>query len=142
MNDVPATAPDAGRRAVDDLVRNLPGGRPGEMSFDHPWEIRAFALAVAAHTAGEFDWQLFQGALIDAIKDWESTRSVTSDESWSYYEHWVSALEAVMATGGAIDRAALKNRTIEVLAAPPNRNHHKAILEPVAIDAAITATPS
>jgi nitrile hydratase len=142
MNDVPATAPDADRRAVDDLVRNLPGGRPGEMSFDHPWEIRAFALAVAAHTAGEFDWQLFRGALIDAIEDWESTRSGTSDESWSYYEHWVSALEAVMASSGAIDRAALTNRTAEVLAAPSNRNHHKAILEPVAIDAAITAAPS
>ena len=142
MNDVPTTAKDADRRAVDDLVRSLPGGRSGEMSFDHPWEIRAFALAVAAHTGGEFDWQLFQRALIDAIKDWESTRSVTSDESWSYYEHWVSALEAVMASSGAIDRAALTNRTAEVLAAPPNRNHHKAILEPVAIDHAISAAPS
>ncbi|PHV66739.1 nitrile hydratase accessory protein [Williamsia muralis] len=142
MNDVPATAPDADRRAVDDLVRNLPGGRPGEMSFDHPWEIRAFALAVAAHTAGEFDWPVFQGALIDAIKDGESFRSVSSDESWSYYEHWLRALEAVMASNGAIDRSALTTRAAEVLAAPPNRNHHKAILEPVAIDAAITATPS
>ena len=142
MNDVPATAPDADRRAVDDLVRNLPGGRPGEMSFDHPWEIRAFALAVAAHTAGEFDWQVFQGALIDAIKDRESSRSVGSDESWSYYEHWLRALEAVMASNGAVDRSALTTRAAEVLAAPPNRNHHKAILEPVAIDAAITATPS
>ena len=142
MNDVPATAPDAVRRAVDDLVRNLPGGRPGEMSFDHPWEIRAFALAVAAHTAGEFDWPVFQGALIDAIKDWESSRSVGSDESWSYYEHWLRALEAVMASNGAIDRSALTIRAAEVLAAPPNRNHHQAILEPVAIDAAITATPS
>ncbi|ORM27682.1 nitrile hydratase accessory protein [Williamsia sp. 1135] len=142
MNGVPATVPDADRRTVDDLVRNLPGGRPDEMSFDHPWEIRAFALAVAAHTAGEFDWQLFQGTLVDSIKDWESTRYPTADESWSYYRHWVSALEAVMARNGAVDRAALKNRTAEVLAAPPNRNHHRAILEPVAIDAATIAGPT
>ncbi len=30
-------------------------------------------------------------------------------------------------------------RTARVLATPPNRNHHKAVLEPVAIDRATTS---
>lgn len=142
MNDVSAAAPDVDRRAVDNLVFDLPGGRPGESSFEQPWEIRAFALAIAAHTAGELDWQVFQRALIDSIDEWESTRSGASDDSWSYYHHWVSALEEVLATAGAIDHEALESRTVDVLAAPPNRNHHRAILYPVAIDAAITAGES
>lgn len=136
MNDI-VSPPAQARRAVEDLVCDLPGGRTADTSFDHPWEIRAFALAVAAHTAGEYDWQLFQGALIDSISAWESTNPSRDDDSWSYYQHWVSALEAVLATAGALDRDALEARTADVLAVPPNRNHHKATLEPVAIGPAI-----
>ncbi|SIS18827.1 nitrile hydratase accessory protein [Williamsia sterculiae] len=133
MSDV-ATPVNPQRDAVEDLVCDLPGGRPDELSFDSPWEIRAFALAVTAHKAGHYQWEQFQGALIDSIAEWDSRATRLDDESWSYYEHWVAALERVLADSGALDAATLADRTADVLATPPNRNHHRAVLEPVAVD--------
>ncbi|MFT4263665.1 MAG: nitrile hydratase accessory protein [Nocardioides sp.] len=124
------------RRVVEQLVCGLPGGRPDQLSFEQPWEIRAFAIAIAAHNAGEYHWPSFQGALIDSIKEWEATSSTLDDPSWSYYEHWVTALETVLGNAGMLDAAGLDARTRDVLATPANRNHHEAHLEPIAIDPA------
>lgn len=121
------------RREVEELVCDMPGGRAGELSFEHPWEIRAFALAVAAHKEGRFDWPDFQGALVDSIKDWEDSVTDLQDPSWSYYQHWVTALENVL---DQVDPATLTDRTNVVLSTPANRNHHKAELDPIAIDPA------
>lgn len=123
------------RVAVEQLVCGLPGGDPEQMSFEHPWEIRAFAMAVTAHRQLGFDWSEFQGALIASIQDWEQA-SALDQESWSYYEHWVAALETVMAKAGVLSGAELDAQTQEVLALPPNRNHHVAHTEPIAIDPA------
>lgn len=130
------------RQAIEELVCDLPGGRPDELAFGEQWEIRAFALAVSAHTAGEYDWQQFQGALIDSISEWEAAHPAPADGSWSYYEHWVTALEKVLANVGVLDQGVLAERTAHVLSVPPNRNHHEAVLEPVAVDPAITAARS
>lgn len=120
------------RREVEELVCDLPGGRPGEMAFNEPWEIRAFALAVSAHKEGRFQWADFQAALAASIKLWEDSVEDLHDTSWSYYTHWVYALEHVL--GEAVDPGALEGRTEEVLATPPNRNHHKAMRDPIAVD--------
>lgn len=133
VSDLPT---EARRRVVEQLVCGLPGGRPGELSFEQPWEIRAFALAVAAHNAGQYHWPSFQGALIDSIKDWEAANPTLTDPSWSYYEHWVTALETVLGDAGMLDADNLDARTREVLATPANRNHHEAHLEPIAVDPA------
>jgi nitrile hydratase len=127
----------ASRVTVEDLLRDLPGTRDGDLAFDKPWEIRAFAIAVAAHKAGQYDWPQFQGALIDAIRAWEDQADGLTDPSWSYYVHWVTALEAVLAEVGSLDRDQVSARTGEVLATPPNRNHHEAHLDPVAVDPAV-----
>lgn len=121
------------RREVEDLVCGVPGGRSGELAFNEPWEIRAFALAVSAHKEGRFEWTDFQGALIESIKGWEERVENLDDPSWSYYQHWVSALEKVL---DKVDVPTLEARTRDVLATPPNRNHHKAELDPIAIDPA------
>ncbi|MBF4998059.1 nitrile hydratase accessory protein [Nocardia sp. BSTN01] len=124
------------RRVVEQLLCGLPGGRPGELSFEEPWEIRAFALAVAVHDAGQYQWPAFQSALIGSIRAWEQTHPI-KDASWSYYEHWVAALETVLADSGAVESDMLESRTAEVLATPANRNHHEAHLEPIAVDPAV-----
>lgn len=103
------------------------------MAFDEPWQLRAFALAVAAHTSGQYAWSDFQGALIASIKDWESANDA-GDESWSYFEHWVNAVEAVLGDGDRVDAAALDARVRQMLDAPANRNHHEPHYEPVAVD--------
>jgi nitrile hydratase accessory protein len=124
------------RRDLEELVCGIPGGDPDQMGFQHPWEIRAFAMAVAAHRQLKFDWSEFQQSLILSIQAWETTNSDTGEVPWSYYQHWVTALEAVLANAGLLSQADLNLHTEHVLALPPNRNHHEAHTEPIAIDPA------
>jgi nitrile hydratase accessory protein len=124
-------APVADRRRIEDLVAQLPAG---ERSFEQPWELRAFALAVAAHEGGSYAWPQFQQALVESIARWESAPA--GQRPWSYYEHWVTALERVLSGQGVLDSAALDDATHGVLATPANANHHEAHREPVAIDPA------
>jgi nitrile hydratase accessory protein len=137
VTTLPAPYPDTavlsdGRRAVEDLVCGLPGGAPEQRSFDYPWEIRAFAMAVAAHHRLRFEWMDFQQALIASIHDWESTKP----GPWSYYEHWLAALERVLANAGLVAGDVLDEQTRTVLELPPNRNHHEAHTKPIAVDPA------
>ena len=122
------------RRSVEALVCDLPGGRTGEKSFEQPWEIRAFALAVALHQAGAYGWTEFQQALIESIAAWEVSSRGLPASPWSYYEHWLAALERLLGEGTVLDRQDIDVRAAHVLASPPNRDHHKAILEPIAVD--------
>ncbi len=121
------------RRRVEALVCDLPGGGVDERLLNEPWELRAFAMAVAAYHDGKYEWSEFQLSLIQAIKQWEEG---SAGEPWSYYEHWVTALETVLAENGVLSDAALDERTREVLATPRNANHHEAHREPVAISPA------
>ena len=121
------------RRRVETLVCDLPGGGDAERSFDQPWEVRAFAMAVAAYHSGQYEWSEFQLSLIGSIKKWETDGGT---EPWSYYEHWLEALETVLAGNGALSDAQLDDQTRAVLATPRNANHHEAHREPVAVDPA------
>lgn len=132
----PAEVLRESRRQVQDLVCGMPGTDPSQMGFEFPWEIRAFAMAVAAHKALGFDWAEFQGALIASIQEWEEASGSAGEQPWSYYEHWVAALETVMAARGSLPEADLDAKTQRILAEPPNRNHHVAHSEPIAIDLA------
>lgn len=124
------------RRRVESLVAGLPGGE-GQASFSHPWELRAFALAVAAYHAGQYEWSEFQLSLIESIRQWEQNGAAAGDAPWSYYEHWLTALETVLAGNGLLSEADLDERTKSVLATPRNADHHEAHREPVAISPAI-----
>lgn len=125
----------AARSRITDLVCDLPEASPEQLSFEHPWEIRAFAMAVSAHRELGFDWTDFQQALITSIGGWEE-RTGTSDRGWSYYEHWLAALESVLAGLGLLSTDELSRQTRDVLAVPANRNHHEAHAEPIAVDPA------
>ncbi|HVH24044.1 MAG TPA: nitrile hydratase accessory protein [Pseudonocardia sp.] len=119
------------RRRVEALVSELPGG--SQRAFEQPWELRAFALAVAAYHNGQYEWSEFPMSLISAIKDWERSGGPAP---WSYYERWLTALETVLAGNGVLSEAALDERTKAVLATPRTANHHSAHRDPVAIDPA------
>lgn len=126
---------ESARRGIESLVCGMPGD-PSQVGFEHPWEIRAFAMAVTAHKELRFDWSEFQTALISSIQSWESDQSSSRDSSWSYYQHWVAALESVIARRGLLAETELERETQDVLAQPANRNHHEAHTEPIAIDPA------
>jgi nitrile hydratase accessory protein len=120
-------------RRVEALLQGSPEGH-AETSFDHPWEIRAFALAVAVHENGEYVWREFQSALVESISHWQRTQGADGDQPWRYYEHWLAALENVLAEKGLIAAAELDARAAEVLATPPDRHDQHAQPDPVAID--------
>ena len=123
------------RRRVEALVAELPS-RPGEEPFAEPWELRAFAMAVAAYHNGQYEWSEFQLSLIESIRRWEAEGGDPDAAPWSYYEHWLTALETVLAGNGVLSEAALDERTREVLATPRARNHHEPHYEPMAVDPA------
>ena len=120
------------RRRVQALVADLPGD-PSQRSFEHPWELRAFAMAVAAYHSGQYEWSEFQLSLAASIRAWEEDGG---EAPWAYYERWLDALETVLAGNGALSDAALDDRTKAALAVPKTANHHEAHREPVAIDPA------
>jgi nitrile hydratase accessory protein len=71
----------------------------GALAFANDWERRAFGLAVALSKAGYFEWEDFRQRLIGQISAWEASHEL-ADPSWHYYEHWLAALENVLATSG------------------------------------------
>lgn len=122
------------RRRIEQLVCGLPGGNSDERPFEQPWEIRAFAMAVAAYQQRQFEWSEFQLSLINSIRDWEQSGGQDEDSPWSYYQHWLAALESVLSGSGLLSESTLDEQTKQVLALPPNRNHHEAHREPIAVD--------
>ncbi|WP_422594882.1 nitrile hydratase accessory protein [Mycobacterium sp.] len=64
--------------------------------FDHEWQRRAFGLAVALAEFGHYKWDEFQQSLIQTISRWDNTPESQRGE-WHYYDHWVTALEKVIA---------------------------------------------
>jgi nitrile hydratase alpha subunit/nitrile hydratase accessory protein len=65
-------------------------------TFRAPWQARAFAVAVALADR-EYDWPVFRNRLVSKL-DHDRVPAAADTEA-SYYERWLSALEAV-----AIDR--------------------------------------
>ena len=126
---------DAARRRIEDLVCGLPDA--GDQPFEQPWELRAFAMAVAAYDNGHYAWSEFQLSLVESIRRWEAENGT---EPWSYYEHWLTALETVLAANGTLSGPVLDERAHTVLSTPRNANHHHAVREPVAVDPAVSSS--
>ncbi|CAN5164425.1 hypothetical protein BH20ACT5_BH20ACT5_05720 [soil metagenome] len=123
------------RRRVERLLTELPRDGEEQLSFSQPWELRAFAVAVAAHQNGLYDWSEFQLALIGAIRDWEDAAG-SRDEPWRYYDRWLEALESVLSGTGVLDGNELADREHTILTTPRDTDHHHARRYPVAVDAA------
>jgi nitrile hydratase accessory protein len=126
------------REDLEPLLLRLPHQealRPsgGDLSFETAWEIRAFALAVAAYQSGQYDWPQFQQALIAAIQRWEESGQATP---WRYYDRWLEALESLMTDAGVVSPVDVEDRTRTVLQTPRDAGHHRAHREPVAVDPA------
>jgi nitrile hydratase accessory protein len=71
---------------VDEAIINE---RRPDVPFEEPWQARAFALAVAATEGSGRPWEDFRTHLIAAIE---------ADPERPYYDSWLGALEAFVAT--------------------------------------------
>jgi len=93
----------------------------GELVFAEPWESRAFGMAVSLHDSGAFEWPTFQAALIARIAAWENGHP--DSECWSYYQHWLGALEDVLAADGTVVADEVADRARELSARAPGHDH-------------------
>ena len=76
----------------------------GELSFEEPWESRAFGIAVALHDAGVVDFEVFRARLISEIGAWEAEHGKAA-MGYRYYERWLAALEQTLREEGLVDPA-------------------------------------
>ena len=76
--------------------------------FAEPWQAQAFALAVNLSEHGYFTWKEWATALADELK-MAASRGEPDDGS-HYYEHWLAALEGLVAAKGLSDPAAMLTR--------------------------------
>ena len=76
--------------------------------FAEPWQAQAFALAVKLSEHGHFTWKEWATALAYELKV-AASRGEPDDGS-HYYEHWLAALERLVAAKGLSDSGAMLAR--------------------------------
>jgi nitrile hydratase accessory protein len=86
-------------------VRDIPRDKEGPV-FREPWEAQAFALAVSLQQRGLFTWGEWAATLGDEIKRAQAAGDPDTGET--YYRHWLTALERMVAQKGVTDTTALK----------------------------------
>lgn len=73
--------------------------------FCEPWQAQIFALTLALHERGVFTWVEWTACLGRAIK--RAQAAGDPDLGDTYYQHWLAALEALLAEKGVADAALL-----------------------------------
>jgi nitrile hydratase accessory protein len=76
--------------------------------FCEPWEAQAFAMAVALHERGVFDWSEWAAALAAEIKIAQAEGD--PDRGDTYYRHWLAALEKLVAAKALANGTELAQR--------------------------------
>jgi nitrile hydratase accessory protein len=92
----------------------------GEVVFEAPWQSRVFGMARALADAGAYDWNDFRARLIEEISAWDRQ----PDGEYAYYDHFMRALERLLAERGLVAPAELSRRVAELAARPPGHDHH------------------
>jgi nitrile hydratase accessory protein len=74
--------------------------------FAAPWEASAFAMVLALHRAGRFEWREWVALLADEI------RTAPPDPTGAqYYERWSAALETLLGHLGLMSSEAIAERS-------------------------------
>ena len=100
----PKTIPEAERLAG---LPRLPRDTGGPV-FAEPWEAQAFALAVRLTEQGHFTWKEWAVALAHELK--AAADRGEPDDGSHYYQHWLAALERLVASKGLTNSAAMLAR--------------------------------
>ncbi len=73
--------------------------------FKEPWEAKAFAMTLRLHERGLFTWSEWAAALSHEIRAAQGAGD--DDRGDTYYQHWLGALEAIVAGKGAASASEL-----------------------------------
>lgn len=77
----------------------MPPGAGETPVFSQPWQAHAFALTLALHERGLFTWPEWAAALAAQIAAAQAAGD--ADHGDTYYDHWLAALETLVAQKGA-----------------------------------------
>jgi nitrile hydratase accessory protein len=102
----------------------LPRDEEGPV-FKAPWEAQAFAMTLALHTRGVFTWREWADALAAELS--AAAARGKPDDGTHYYEHWLAALEKLVARKKLIPGNELERRVDEWDAAARATPHGKPI---------------
>jgi nitrile hydratase accessory protein len=67
--------------------------------FNEPWEAKAFAMTLRLHERGLFTWPEWAQALSRQLT--QAQGQGDPDLGDTYYQHWLAALETLVAAKGA-----------------------------------------
>lgn len=79
--------------------------------FEAPWQAQAFAMAVRLHEQGLFTWPEWAEVLSGEIT--AAQQSGDPDTGATYYNHWLNALERIVAAKGVATDDDLEKRRDE-----------------------------
>lgn len=97
MSGVMTTVDPAAARRATEEVASIPRDAEGPV-FREPWEAHAFAMTLALHKRGLFTWPEWAATLGAEIKRAQAAGDPDTGET--YYRHWLSALESLVAKTG------------------------------------------
>ena len=87
-------------------MTSLPHPPPDQTPvFAEPWQAQAFAMTLQLHQRGLFSWPEWAAALAAQISSAQAAGD--ADLGDTYYQHWLAALEALVASKGAGSAAEL-----------------------------------
>ena len=107
-----------------DALPALPRDDGGPV-FKAPWEAQAFAMTLSLHARGVFTWREWADALAAELA--AAAARGEPDDGSHYYEHWLAALEKLVAGKKLIAGQELERRVDEWDAAARATPHGKPI---------------
>jgi nitrile hydratase accessory protein len=90
------------------VLPGLPLDDEGGPVFQAPWQAQAFAMVVRLHEAGHFTWPEWAALLSEEIET--AQKDGDPDLGDTYYLHWLSALERMVAEKGLSSADELSRR--------------------------------
>jgi nitrile hydratase accessory protein len=112
--------PEADLGALPALPRDAQGP-----VFKAPWEAQAFAMTVSLHARGAFTWREWADALARELA--AAVARGEPDDGSHYYEHWLAALEKLVAGKNLVAGQEMERRVEEWDAAARATPHGKPI---------------
>ena len=112
--------PDLDLGALPALPRDAEGP-----VFNAPWEAQAFAMTLSLHAACAFTWREWADTLAGELS--AAAAHGVPDDGSHYYEHWLAALEKLVARKGFVPEQELERRVNEWDAAARATPHGKPV---------------
>lgn len=121
MTQIDWKAATACQRALDEAGVNVELLKGDAPVFSEPWQAQAFAMTLALHDQGFFNWSQWAQTLAESIQS--AQKCGDPDVGSTYYQHWLSAIEQMTAAKGLVTEHQLQARRAAWRAAAARTPH-------------------